>query len=707
MEDRHCFSAPLAPLRTAYSLVQASQLQGIAALSTAGPDDELFSRPQQPRRNSHDTASALEAARAQEVLNVWRGAAPGGVFAAEQPVTYGAWHLAPAGHDHQSHDYSMPSFAELLHAGHEPGDDGWYSMEAACPGHQADHALWEAWDLPMQREPERTCTSVTSSSQPPTSSTSPSSSISNPDIRLVWPVCLPLGTGLRANARMSVFVDSRDDLAEAEQRRPQFVVSGLGAKQQASPGSAKPAHPTSAVLVMAGTSMEVLTRSPVEAGAAVCSVPTNRAFSVSGGVLHSQLSASSVGQPMRMLTLFATTAATAGLAAGGWETGPAVSVLCAAPRVADELNRLFCRIAADLLTLETDPSLAHAQIRDINGFVYMPGSGTATAAASGARSPCEPCTPHAGFSVGSPATAQLQARLLEGLSASHAALDAQHLGVRATVPGDVQLTDQEMHVCRHAWAKHFQPLMQQVAYLLTCVPSAFAGQLDGCPVWDQHTYCKTLAGMVAYLEHYRCWSTLAGLLQHASAIGVAFRFQGCTVSRECMSAAMLEQLLHRALHDDISIQYVPPELPEQTLGGTPVPDAAALALAMSSVWRTSRRSACTAYSADDGTRTPTACFESVDGALQMDTDAFQLEDVLAEEFKDWEQRWLARGYSGTLIASMPGSPAQAEQPGEQVAGPPLPLPQSWAAALPWEVIALLLSCAAIAVQYGRQVWGAV
>ena len=58
---------------------------------------------------------------------------------------------------------------------------------------------------------------------------------------------------------------------------------------------------------------------------------------------------------------------------GGDGCGSAVSILAAPTEVAEELQRLFLQIAGKLFALDCDPRLPHLQMRDIHGFVVLPG----------------------------------------------------------------------------------------------------------------------------------------------------------------------------------------------------------------------------------------------------------------------------------------------------------------------------------------------
>jgi hypothetical protein len=81
-----------------------------------------------------------------------------------------------------------------------------------------------------------------------------------------------------------------------------------------------------------------------------------------------------------MLTLFTSAPSTptrghdsVGLGAASDGCGAAVSVLCAPAEVASELQRLFLQMAGKLFALECDPRLPHLQLRDVHGFMVLPG----------------------------------------------------------------------------------------------------------------------------------------------------------------------------------------------------------------------------------------------------------------------------------------------------------------------------------------------
>ncbi|KAG1676518.1 hypothetical protein FOA52_000061 [Chlamydomonas sp. UWO 241] len=255
---------------------------------------------------------------------------------------------------------------------------------------------------------------------------------------------------------------------------------------------------------------------------------------------------------------------------------PAINVLCAPPEVAAELSDHLGVMAAQLLSLRVNTHLPHLQVRDVHGFTFLPGAGStrgAAAAAAHVHTFDVPRPPEAGSSLerghattsaASPQLAGDEARApparggLRTLRSmpppgSHKVrLDA--LGrwtVNVRRPLEAMSTLEEEAV-RAAWASHFQPLVQEIAYLLTCVPGAFN---DDALAWDHRTYVKALAGLVGFLEHHACWHTLSALLSHSTPLGVCLCFRGHRVRGARLGAAALQALLADATHDDVSIVF--------------------------------------------------------------------------------------------------------------------------------------------------------
>lgn len=154
----------------------------------------------------------------------------------------------------------------------------------------------------------------------------------------------------------------------------------------------------------------------------------------------------------------------------------------------------------------------------------------------------------------------------------------------------------EQAACKQAWSLHFQPLMRELNYLFTCIPSAFGRKpsLDlGSPLqsshWDSREYCRTLMETVTFLEHHKCWQTLNALLVHAEeSVQVRLCFQGEVLQGSCgsLEPSALKSLLNGASHDDISIQclsdhnhsssFLPMSLPQLDETGACFEDALAL-----------------------------------------------------------------------------------------------------------------------------------
>lgn len=78
-------------------------------------------------------------------------------------------------------------------------------------------------------------------------------------------------------------------------------------------------------------------------------------------------------QTMRMLSLFTATPSLTDPGSLGGGCGSAVSVLAAPTEVAEELQKLFLQMAGKLFALDCDPKLPHLQMRDVHGFMLLPG----------------------------------------------------------------------------------------------------------------------------------------------------------------------------------------------------------------------------------------------------------------------------------------------------------------------------------------------
>ncbi len=70
------------------------------------------------------------------------------------------------------------------------------------------------------------------------------------------------------------------------------------------------------------------------------------------------------------------------------------------------------------------------------------------------------------------------------------------------------------------------------------------------------TYCAALRRMVALLERYELWNTLAAILQHAAATSVYLQYRGRALQEGSISPESLRALLRGGKADDISVRYV-------------------------------------------------------------------------------------------------------------------------------------------------------
>ena len=215
--------------------------------------------------------------------------------------------------------------------------------------------------------------------------------------------------------------------------------------------------------------------------------------------------------------------------------------------------------------------------------------------------------------------------------------------------------------CARAWSAHFQPLIREISHLLTCVPGALPfEELGG---WDQRTYCKTLAGLVAFLEHHACWATLAALLRHAGQYGVRLCYQGQRMSEPIASGA-LQALLQGAKHEDVSVMFLPDTEQERMLraqrqqlqmlqnSSKPVDDFGDIFVTCHNM---SLPPSLRTSSTGEGrsSRAPDTAVPDADGAGSETDDSGDL----ASEFSNWRQQWLTRGFSGTLNKIATGSPS--------------------------------------------------
>ncbi len=107
--------------------------------------------------------------------------------------------------------------------------------------------------------------------------------------------------------------------------------------------------------------------------------------------------------------------------------------------------------------------------------------------------------------------------------------------------------------CCTEWRTSMQPLLSDVCYLLLCVPNCFS---HGLVEWDATMYCETLARLLAQLERYKLWQTIAVLLEYCTRQGVALLYQGEAVGAASLTPERVRALLEGALHDEISIKVI-------------------------------------------------------------------------------------------------------------------------------------------------------
>ena len=403
----------------------------------------------------------------------------------------------------------------------------------------------------------------------------------------------------------------------------------------------------------------------------------------------------------------------AGVGTHGDGCGAAVGVLCAPPEVASELQRLFLQMAGKLYALESDPQLPHLQIRDVHGFMVLPGQGSQARTRSTVFY-CSLPVSAAGSSTSTPRathTASKHSMAQSLLSSSMPAERSSEPTAMRRAPAaatqwsssedqrgrrsidlssgstaaPLQLngaapwlaTPAERRACSKAWSAHFQPLVREISHLLTCVPGALPfEELGG---WDQRTYCKTLAGLVGFFEHHACWATLAALLRHAGQHGVRLCYQGERMS-EPVAPAALQALLQGAKHEDISVMYLPDEeqlrAQRQQLGALAAEvdqrrlPAAAEAEEFDGLYRTAQNyislppSLRTSITGELATSLRGIKGEGDCGAAEDDAGEGQepeSDDDLASEFSNWRHQWLTRGFTGTLDKIATGTPTAAPQ----------------------------------------------
>ena len=213
----------------------------------------------------------------------------------------------------------------------------------------------------------------------------------------------------------------------------------------------------------------------------------------------------------------------------------------------------------------------------------------------------------------------------------------------------------ERRACARAWSVHFQPLLREISHVLTCVPGELPNeQLGG---WDQRTYCKTLAGLVAYFEHHACWATLSALLFHSGQYGVALCYKGQRV--EDTASASLQALLQGARHEDVTVQYFPvkqehsqlrwgsfqqQERPDERFDADDEPCPLVSDGKDADEGEDLFKSIC------ENHRLSSSSSSSFNGLHQPF--ANEDKDVLASEFQGWKQQWLAFRYASDARAAV-------------------------------------------------------
>eukprot|EP00798_Chlamydomonas_sp_ICE-L_P004634 gene4634-14830_t len=101
-----------------------------------------------------------------------------------------------------------------------------------------------------------------------------------------------------------------------------------------------------------------------------------------------------------------------------------------------------------------------------------------------------------------------------------------------------------------AWKEFLHPLIQEIGYLLMCVPVACKpGQ------WDQNTFMDSMSRMFDFLQHHRMWNTLAAIMVHTAKVGVEVKVQGRAVRRS-LQGADWELLLANTLSGDVEMVYM-------------------------------------------------------------------------------------------------------------------------------------------------------
>ena len=379
------------------------------------------------------------------------------------------------------------------------------------------------------------------------------------------------------------------------------------------------------VMVIAGGGTDVVSSGRVDGeGIASCRLSHSQMMSHSVSQLSFPSTSQPCSQPTRPLTIFTTASHSderrsrlTRLASAAFSlAGVSTTILCARQEVASELELLFSRMAATHLALATSPEVDHMQLLDVHGaFTILAGNGSSRGNIKRAFK-----SPSKGMGQKKLLFSPLHSLSLDLESPSHwssqgPASPVQEDG-RPKLGGHLshdhppwKMPPAERRACEQAWMSSFVPLMRELSYLLTCVPSAFGGRkpsldLDSplqAQTWDSKEYSRTLAALVAFLEHHKCWATLSSLLLHAEGIQVRISYQGEVLKGECgsLEPQALKRLLSGAAHDDITVQCLADSSnAEQSLDG--------MGLGM-------------AQSGD-------ACYE----------------DALAMKLEDWAEKWMEK-----------------------------------------------------------------
>ncbi|GAX85051.1 hypothetical protein CEUSTIGMA_g12471.t1 [Chlamydomonas eustigma] len=332
-----------------------------------------------------------------------------------------------------------------------------------------------------------------------------------PEIEIVWPVCLSSDCSATQNQQCSLDVKVNRDY-NMDAYMPAGECSGGPRSEDA--------------VLVTGVGMDVLGRAAVHpSGLAKCvlSLPKIHKSWPSSSNLRGKASWRTT---MRMLTLFATSSS-AGVSLDG--SGAAVSVLCGPPTISAELQALFHRTAWKLLTLDQEPLLPHLQMMDVHGFVVLPGSGSSSAAYT-SRPHVTLFTPPAFTSPSQPSVSPspLEDRTIHRFSCDLCSSGGSTPQLMLLSPPWLA-SEAERRACSRAWTSHFQPLMRDISYLLTCVPGMVPRS-----TWDHRTYCKTLVVMC-----------------HKGQV-----VSGPGTAGEPISVEFLETLLRSSRHEDITVQWL-------------------------------------------------------------------------------------------------------------------------------------------------------